>query len=98
MLGFVIRSPERSAAQNRVREWVRERFGLSGETAVLVAEVTCATPGCPPVETVIAFWHADRRHHYKVFKPVLEVVEDDLPPRWFMGALAVPDDYECGCC
>jgi hypothetical protein len=98
MLGFVIRSPERSAAQTRVREWVRERFALPEETVVLVAEVSCVTPGCPPVETVIAFWHAERRHHYKVFKPVLDVTEDDLPPRWFMAALAVPEDYECGCC
>jgi hypothetical protein len=33
-----------------------------------------------------------------VFKPATEVTEADLPPRWFMGALAVPDDFECDCC
>jgi nitrate reductase delta subunit len=40
----------------------------------------------------------ERRHHFKVFKPVAEVSPDDLPPRWYKGALAVPDDFECSCC
>ena len=72
MLAFSKKSPEHVAALDRVREWVRERFAL-GDTAILVAEVACAVPGCPPVETVIAFWSGERRHHFKVFKPVLEV-------------------------
>jgi hypothetical protein len=90
-------SPTHIAALDRVREWVRARFSL-GEGAILVAEVTCAVPGCPPIETVIAFWSEERRHHFKVFKPVVEVSEDDLPPRWYKNALAVPDDFECSCC
>jgi hypothetical protein len=97
MLAFSKKSPEHVAALDRVREWVRERFQL-GDASILVAEVACAVPGCPPIETVIAFWSEERRHHFKVFKPVAEVIGDDLPPRWYMGALSVPDDYECGCC
>jgi nitrate reductase delta subunit len=98
MLAFIRKSPERSAALDRVREWVRERFELPEESAILVAEVACAVPGCPPIETVIAFWSDERRHHLKIFKPVAEVVEDDLPPSWYKGALAVPEDFECDCC
>ena len=101
MLAFSKKSPkkhaEHVAALDRVRAWVRERFRL-GDGAILVAEVACAVPGCPPVETVIAFWSEERRHHFKVFKPVAEVMADDLPPRWYMGALAVPDEFECDCC
>jgi hypothetical protein len=97
MLAFSKKSPEHVAALDRVREWVRERFRL-GDDAILVAEVACAVPGCPPVETVIAFWSGERRHHFKVFKPVAEVSADDLPPRWYMGALAVPDGFQCDCC
>jgi hypothetical protein len=97
MLAFSRKSPEHVAALDRVREWVRERFRL-GDDAILVAEVACAVPGCPPVETVIAFWSGERRHHFKVFKPVAEVSADDLPPRWYMGALAVPDEFQCDCC
>jgi len=97
MLAFTKKGPEHSAALDRVREAVRVRFSL-GDTAVLVAEVACAVPGCPPIETVIAFWSGERRHHFKVFKPVAEVSESDLPPAWYKSALAVPDDFECSCC
>jgi len=98
MQGFVKKHPEHSAAIGRVREWTRERFALGEDVAILVAEIACAVPGCPPLETVIAFWSDERRHHTKVFKPVADVAEDDLPPRWMKTALAVPDDFECDCC
>jgi nitrate reductase delta subunit len=97
MLRSSRRNPGHSQAIDRVREWVRERFVL-GDAAILVAEMACGLPGCPPVETVIAFWLDERRHHFKVFKPVAEVVADDLPPRWMRPALAVSDDFECDCC
>jgi hypothetical protein len=97
MRSFAKNDPEHTAVLDRVREWVRERFAL-GDSAILVAEVACAVPGCPPIETVIAFWSEERRHHFKVFKPVAEVMEGDLPPRWYRDALAVPDEFECMCC
>jgi len=97
MLAFGKKTPEHVAALDRVREWVRARFAL-GDAAILVAEVACAVPGCPPIETVIAFWSDEKRYHFKVFKPVAEVSEDDLPPRWLKPALAVSDDIWCECC
>ena len=98
MLRTARRHPEHTAALDRVRDWVRARFALGEDTAILVAEVACAVPGCPPIETVIAFWAEEKRHHFKVSKPVAEVSEDDLPPRWLRPALAVPDDFACDCC
>jgi nitrate reductase delta subunit len=98
MLGFINKSPQHRAALDRVRQWTRARFALGEDAAILVAEVACAVPGCPPLETVIAFWSGGRRHHTKVFKPVGEVTEDDLPPSWMKDAIAVPDDFECDCC
>ena len=97
MLAFSKKSPEHTAALDRVREWVRARFSLD-DGAILVAEVACAVPGCPPIETVIAFWASGRRHHFKVFKPVPEVTDADLPPYWLKNALAVSDDFQCECC
>jgi len=97
MLAFSKKSPEHVAALHRVREWVRARFAL-GDGAILVAEVACAIPGCPPIETVIAFWTGERRHHFKVFKPLAEVTSDDLPPSWMRSALAVSEDFQCDCC
>ena len=99
MLGFIKKSPEHAAALDRVREWTRARFKLPDDAAIVVAEVVCVLPGCPPLETVIAFWtEGERRHHFKVFKPVAEVTAEDLPPAWYKPALAVSDDFECECC
>jgi nitrate reductase delta subunit len=98
-LGVRNRPPGNRAAIARVKIYVRERFKLSEDDVVMVSELECALPGCPPLETVIAFWTEDtQRRHYKIFKPVREVVEDDLPPSWMKNALIVLDGMGCDCC
>jgi hypothetical protein len=97
--GFARKGPAHHAALERVRAWTRARFGLPVDDVILVSELACALPGCPPLETVIAFWtETDKRHHFKIFKPVAEVVADDLPPAWLKAALAVPEGGDCECC
>jgi len=91
------RAPE--GAAERVRDWTRSRFSLAADAAVMVAQVDCAVPGCPPLETVVAFWSADAtRHQFKMFKPVQGVVADDLPYAWLKDALVVPEGFEYDCC
>lgn len=98
-LGVRNKKPENRAAISRVKQFVRDRFRLVEEDVVMVNELECALPGCPPLETVIAFWTEDgQRRHYKIFKPVAEVVEDDLPPWWMKNALIVPEGMGCDCC
>ena len=93
------RSPERIAALDRVREWTRARFKLAADAAILVTEAACTLPGCPPLETVVAFWSADEtRHQFKLFKPVTEVVLDDLPPTWMKPALIAIEGAGFECC
>ena len=82
----------------RVREWVRGRFKLSADTPIMVSEITCNLPGCPPLETVVAFWENDARHHFKLFKPVAEVTSDNLPFAWMKESLIVPEGFGCDCC
>jgi hypothetical protein len=97
-VGFARNAHVDGAALERVRDWVRERFGLADEVAIMVNELACTLPGCPPRETVVAFWTApERRHHFKVFKPAAEVVTDDLPPAWLKDALVVAEG-DCDCC
>jgi nitrate reductase delta subunit len=99
MLGLVKKMPDYSLALDRVREWTRERFKLAEDDAILVSELVCALPGCVPLETVVAFWtEGGRRHHFKVFKPVAELVPDDLPPSWMKSALAEVEGIGCPCC
>jgi nitrate reductase delta subunit len=93
------KSPDRLDAAARVKRWARERFKLDSEATLLVSELESALPGLPPLHTVVAFWTAERRHYrFQVFKPLEEVVEDDLPPSWYKDALEVPAGAACDCC
>ena len=101
MFGSFVASPLQDAALSRVEAEVRAHFRLPPEASVLVTELVCALPGCPPLETVIAWWSGAAeplRHHCKVFKPVQQVSAADLPPWWMRDALAVPPDWAGGCC
>jgi len=93
------KAPEHLEALARVREWTRERFRLAETATILVTEIACGLPGCPPLETVVAFWTEDaRRHQFKVFKPVRDVTSDDLPFAWLKDSLFVPEGFGCDCC
>jgi nitrate reductase delta subunit len=98
MLGFTRKSPGESAVTDRLRGWTRARFALPSEQTVMVSELACSVPGCPPIETHVVFWSDLGRHHYKIFKPLGAVVEDDLPPAFLKNALVWAEGLECGCC
>ena len=96
---MVMKSYNRRAdvdAVRRLKGWTRARFALSPDDAVLIAEVECGLPGCPPRETVVAFWTApERRHSFKVFKRLDDVLEDDLPPSWMKDAIIGDESFDC---
>ncbi|HTP93253.1 MAG TPA: hypothetical protein VMJ52_16030 [Xanthobacteraceae bacterium] len=98
MLGFTKKSSGQGAELERVRDWTRARFALANDETVMVSEMSCAVPGCPPIETHVVFWTGNGRHHFKVFKPLAEVAEDDLPPAFMKNALVALDDVDCSCC
>jgi len=98
MFASVRKSPERLQAVDRVTQWTRERFRLPKEAAISVAEVACSVPGCAPLETVVMFWIAEQRYQFKLFKPLAEVVVDDLPYAWLKDALAVQEGASWDCC
>ena len=90
--------PSHDAAVDRVRDWTRKRFALSDHETVMVSEVACSVPGCPPIETHLVFWTAAGRHHFKIFKPLADVIEDDLPPAFMKNALVALEGIDCDCC
>lgn len=90
--------PEHQEALARIREWTRANFSLAADAAILVSQVTCKVPGCPPVETVVVFWIGQTRHHFKFFKPAREVILADFPPAWLRNAFAMREGLECDCC
>jgi hypothetical protein len=99
MLQTMRRSPAQQGALEQIEKWTRTRFSLPPAAAVVVTELACTVPGCPPVETVVGFWTEDeRRHHFKVFKPAADVAEADLPPYWLKDALRATAVLGCECC
>jgi hypothetical protein len=98
MLSLTRKSPEHGAAIDRTGAWTRARFKLSDDETVMVSEIACAVPGCPPIETHIVFWTALGRHHFKIFKPVAEVTEDDLPPAFMKNAIIALEGADIDCC
>lgn len=103
MFATLSRDAPPSPACAHVEALARARFDLCHGETVVVSEVSSGLPGCPPLETVIAFWTdlpdgGTQRHHTKVFKPAHEVLADDLPPGWMKPALAVAPNFSCDCC
>jgi hypothetical protein len=90
--------PGDGAALDRIRDWTRARFKLADDETIMVSEIACGVPGCPPIETHIVFWTTLGRHHFKVFKPLTEVAEDDLPPAFMKNALVALEGIDCNCC
>ena len=98
MLGFSKKGHADTMALDRVRAWTRARFKLTDDETVMVSEIACAVPGCPTIEAHVVFWTALGRHHFKVFKPVADVAEDDLPPAFMKNALVALEGIDCECC
>jgi hypothetical protein len=98
MLGFIKKDRQNSALIERVRGWTRQRFGLADDETVMVSEIACQVPGCPPIETHVVFWTAAGRHHLKIFKSLAAVSDDDLPPAFMKNALLAPEGFDCDCC
>ncbi|MEH6952353.1 nitrate reductase [Nitrobacter sp. NHB1] len=76
--GMTKKLADRTVEQERVLGWTRERFNLDEDETIMVSELPCSDPGCPPVETHVVFWTQAGRQHFKVFKPLAEVAADDL--------------------
>jgi hypothetical protein len=97
LLGQSQPDPQLLAALESIQGWTRKRFKLAPEAAVLVSQVACRLAGCPPLETVVAFWSQDeRRHQFKLYKPLAEVVYDDIG--WLIGSPASHDGAGWDCC
>ena len=97
--GSARKGPAHLESVERLKAWTRRRFSLAADEVILVSEAARSLPGCPPLETVVAFWTAvGTRHHFKVFKRVEDVDENDLPPAWLKDALAASDAVACACC
>ena len=98
-LGAAKKDAVHFAALDRIKEWTRERFALPASAPIVVSELACSVPGCPPLETVAAFWTEDgKRFQFKLIKPPEQVAQDDLPYKWLMKSLEAAEGAGLDCC
>ncbi|MBI2357765.1 MAG: GTP-binding protein [Deltaproteobacteria bacterium] len=64
---------------DQIRYWVRQNLGFSKETPIVIKEVPCVKPGCPPIETAImVFLPGEPPRLYKIQKVINEIGFDDV--------------------
>lgn len=80
----------------RVEGLIRERFNVAGSDIILVSQDVGTKPGFPPLETNVIFWKNESRYRLKVFTPVSQVMDKDLPVDWLLPSLE--DNGEGDCC
>jgi hypothetical protein len=62
-----------------VKEWVAQVFRLGADVSVMVTELRCTEPGCPPLETVIAILDQPRQpRQFKIHKAITDVAFGDV--------------------
>ncbi len=74
-----------------IKEWAAEVFRLDADATVMVVELRCTEPGCPPMETVIAILDTPGKPvQHKIHKPLAEVSFADV-----LGLVHLDQDAEC---
>lgn len=68
----------RSAPSAIVKTWVRRHCNLGDHVTVLVAQLACVEPGCPPTETVISILDSKSTTSVHLPKALSEVTERDV--------------------
>jgi hypothetical protein len=70
----------------QIKEWVRELLAPDEATTIVVSELTCREPGCPPVETVIALLQSGKPgEKHTIHRAAAEITREDV------AALRSPD-------
>jgi len=63
----------------RIKDWVRQAWALPDAATVLVTELQCTEPGCPPRETVIAVLDGSGANRLsRLHKSIAEVTAQDI--------------------
>jgi hypothetical protein len=81
MLDALRKNSSQAALIRQIKSWVEKHPSTQGCT-ILVTELKCTEPGCPPVETVIALLPETnsgmRKRQIKIHKPISEVSEGEV--------------------
>ncbi|HEX4205606.1 MAG TPA: hypothetical protein VHZ51_15710 [Ktedonobacteraceae bacterium] len=63
----------------QIKTWVTEALHVGEDTTLMVTEMRCTTPDCPPIKTVIALMEtAQPIRQYKIHKPLADILQEDV--------------------
>jgi G3E family GTPase len=64
---------------DQIRYWLRQNFAMPKDTPIMIKEVPCVKPACPPVETAIMAMQKNAPPRlFKVQKPINEITFDHI--------------------
>ena len=64
---------------DQIRYWMRQNFGFGKEVPIVVKEVPCVKPACPPIETaIVAILRNAPPRYFKIQRPINEVTFDNV--------------------
>jgi len=68
-----------SLTLDQIRYWMRQNFGFPKEAPIVVKEVPCIKPSCPPIETaIVAVLKNEPPRHFKIQRPINEITFDHV--------------------
>ncbi|MBO0777725.1 MAG: hypothetical protein J2P37_02755 [Ktedonobacteraceae bacterium] len=63
----------------QIKGWVHDALHPDEDTSIMVTELRCSEPGCPPIETVIALLKkAQPTRQYKIQKTIAAITQADV--------------------
>jgi G3E family GTPase len=64
---------------DQIRYWMRQNFGFAKDIPIVVKEVPCVKPACPPIETaIVAVLTNEPPRHFKIQRPINEITFDNV--------------------
>ena len=76
---FDPKPPANTEQIRQIQSWVKDRLELDEEAIVMVSELRCSEPGCPPLETMIAVLDGPgQRRQFKFHKTIAEITSIDI--------------------
>lgn len=72
---------QRAAVMQAIEDLAAELFPAGENDSIMINELKCTEPGCPPVETVIALLEScqgKEPRKVKIYKPLIDVTGNDV--------------------
>lgn len=69
----------------RIKQWMTDYGTVPESATIMVTELACREPGCPPLETVVAVLEGGHQWKTTLHKAIDEVSEEDvraIAQRW----------------